>query len=108
MTDLPDPTGVRNQPALTTSTGLVWLVLGAFLTGICVAVLFGLVALEPVVAWIGLTVVICLYLTLLVVRFAVPAGRKRLLALASVFGAIAVVTLICVVVISGSAWGSLR
>ncbi len=102
-----DPTRVRNQPALTTSTGLIWLVLGTLLAAICASVLFALVGLEPVAAWVGLIMVAALYLALVVVRFVVSAGPHRLTALASIFGSMAVVTLICVVTISGMAWGSL-
>lgn len=102
-----DPTRVRSQPSLTTSTGLIWLLLGTLLAVICAVVLLALVGLEPVTAWVGLILVIALYLSLIVVRFAVPQGPARLTALASLFGAIAVVTLVCVVAISGMAWGSL-
>lgn len=102
-----DPTRVRSQQSLTTSTGLIWLVLGTLLAAICVAVLLALAGLEPVTAWIGLIVVTALYLTLVVVRFAVRPGPARLTAMASVFGAMAVVTLVCVVAISGMAWSSL-
>jgi hypothetical protein len=102
-----DPNRVRSQPALTTSTGLIWLVLGTLLAGICIAVLLALVGLEPGTAWTGIVIVAALYLALVVLRFAVPQGPKRLIALASVFGAIALVTLVCVVLITGAAWGSL-
>ncbi|MBG6240054.1 putative membrane protein [Mycetocola sp. CAN_C7] len=102
-----DPTRVRSQAALTTSTGLIWILLGTVLAAICVAVLLTLVGLAPVVAWTGVALVVALYVGLLIVRFAVRPGSRRLVAMASVFGAIALVTLICVVLISGSAWGSL-
>ncbi|MET1016182.1 MAG: hypothetical protein ABWX76_05155 [Leifsonia flava] len=102
-----DPVRVRNQPSLTTSTGLIWLVLGTFLATICVAVLLALVGLEPVTASVGVVVVTVLYVAMIVVRFAVRPGPVRLTSMASLFGAMAVVTLICVVVISGMAWGSL-
>lgn len=102
-----DPNRVRSQPSLTTSTGMVWLVLGTVLAAVCVAVLLGLVGLAPGIAWSGVVTVALLYAALLVIRFAVGPGPRRLTALASVFGAIALVTLICVVLISGAAWGSL-
>lgn len=102
-----DPTRVRSQASLTTSTGLIWLVLGTLLATICVAVLLALIGLGPVTASIGVIVVTLLYLTLIVVRFAVRPGPARLTAMATLFGAMAVVTLVCVVAISGMAWGSL-
>ena len=102
-----DPTHVRSQPSLSTSSGLIWLVLGTVLAVICGAVLLALVGLEPVTASVGLVLVVALYLALVIVRFALPSGPHRLTWLASIFGGMAVVTLICVVTISGMAWGSL-
>ena len=107
MTAVSDPNRVRSQPALTTSTGLIWLLLGTLLAVLCVAVLFALVGLAPATAWTGIVLVAALYLALIVLRFAVPQGPRRLTALASIFGAIALVTLVCVILITGAAWGSL-
>ena len=103
-----DPTRVRNQPSLTTSTGLLWIGLGAVLAVICVGVLLALVPLEPVTAWVGLVLVVVLYVAMVVIRFAVRPLTRRLTALAILFGAMALVTLVCVVLIAGAAWGSLR
>jgi hypothetical protein len=103
-----DPTRVRSQPSLTSSTGLIWIVLGAILAAICVGVLLALVPLQPVTAWVGLTVVVVLFAAMVVLRFAVRRGTRRLTAMASVFGAMALVTLVCVVLIAGAAWESLR
>jgi O-antigen ligase len=102
-----DPTRVRSQPALTSSTGLIWIVLGSVLAVICAGVLFALVPLQPVTAWVGLVLVVVLFLAMVVIRFAVRVGRRRLTAMASVFGGMALVTLACVVIIAGAAWESL-
>ncbi|MET1052965.1 MAG: hypothetical protein ABWX65_10035 [Mycetocola sp.] len=107
MSAMSDPTQVRNQAALTTSTGFVWITLGSLLTVLCAGVLFLLESLDPVTARVGLGFVLVFFLALVILRWAVPAGRKRLVAMASMFGAIALVTLVCVLVISGNAWGSL-
>lgn len=103
-----DPTRVRNQPALTTSSGSIWIVLGAILTVVCVGVLLALVPLNPAVAWIGLVLAALLFVALVVARFTTSAGRRRLVVMASCFAGIAAVTLICVVILSGTAWESLR
>jgi hypothetical protein len=102
-----DPTRVRSQPALTSSTGLIWIVLGAVLAVICAGVLLALIPLQPVTAWVGLVLVVVLFLAMVVIRFAVRVGPRRLTAMASVFGAMALVTLVCVVIIAGAAWESL-
>jgi hypothetical protein len=103
-----DPTRVRNQPALTSSTGLIWIVLGAVLAAVCAGVLLALVPLQPVTAWVGLVLIVVLFAAMIGIRFAVRQGPRRLTAMASVFGAMALVTLICVVMIAGAAWESLR
>jgi hypothetical protein len=102
-----DPTRVRSQPSLTSSSGLIWIVLGAILATICVGVLLALVPLEPVTAWIGLVLVVVLFAALIGIRLAVRPGPHRLTAMASTFGGMALVTLVCVVMIAGAAWESL-
>jgi hypothetical protein len=102
-----DPTQVRSQPALTSSTGLIWILLGAVLAAVCIGVLLALVALQPVIAWVGIALVAVLFVAMVVTRFAVRHGRRRLTAMASFFGAMALVTLVCVVTIAGAAWSSL-
>jgi hypothetical protein len=42
-----DPTRVRDQPALTQSSGLIWLVVGSIFTAIALGVLIALVQLPP-------------------------------------------------------------
>ncbi|MET4638272.1 hypothetical protein [Mycetocola sp. 2940] len=102
-----DPTQVRSQPSLTTSTGTIWIVFGAVLAVVCAGVLLALVPLGPVIAWVGLVLVVALFVAMIVVRFATHPGPRRLTAMASAFGAMALVTLACVVILSGAAWGSL-
>jgi hypothetical protein len=102
-----DPTRVRSQPSLTSSTGLIWLIFGAILAVVCAGVLLALVALDPVTAWTGLVVVGVLFAAMVGIRFAVRSGPRRLTALAGTFGAMALVTLACVILIAGSAWSSL-
>jgi hypothetical protein len=94
-----DPTLVRNQKALTSSGGGIWLGVGAVMAAICVGVL--LLQLrnsltQPLVAAGG---VIVAYAAMVAVRLAVAPGRPRLVALAVLFAAIPVWTLVWIFVI---------
>src|SRR5690554_1682536 len=86
MTNRPDPTKMKNQPALQTSNGLIWLVMGG---------LFALVALVPFVliavnraggqqslAIVVIVAVLSLYVAMWVVRFTTQIGPLRLRAMA--------------------------
>lgn len=92
-----DPTRQRNQPALTTSSGLIWLVLGGILAAVAIGVLIALQSLA------GAIVIAILYLGMLVVRFAVGPGRVRLGLLAGLMIAIAAVGLISVLIVGAAA-----
>jgi hypothetical protein len=87
-----DPTRQRNQPALTTSSGLIWLVVG----GLMAAISFGVLALLG--AWPTAIVIAALYLGMIVVRLLVGPGRVRLGLLAAGMLAIAVIALGVVIV----------
>lgn len=94
-----DPTLVRNQPALTTSDGTVWVVVGA-ITAIVVGLVMWLMALLlPVVGWTGLGLVAALFVAMLVVRAVVGPGRGRLVTLAVLEGAVVLVGLVVVLVV---------
>jgi hypothetical protein len=97
------PTFVRNQPALTSSDGRVWLIVGGILAAVCVAVLLTLSSLLPVMAVVGAAACVVLYAAMWFVRFAVPDARLRLRLglLAILFGGIAAVGLVFVLVIGG-------
>ena len=94
-----DPTLIRSQPSLTVSTGRIWLIVGAIGTVVYVVVLAVLLAVEPLVAAVGLAVVLVLFLAMVVLRFAVPRGVARLGILAVLFTAESVLALVAVVVI---------
>jgi hypothetical protein len=99
-----DPTRQRNQPALTRSSGLIWLVVGGIFAAIAVGVLLALTASPPAgVAITAAIVVAALYLGMVVVRLVVPSGRRRLGLLAAGMLSIAAVSLIAVVVVALSA-----
>ena len=76
-----DETKLTEQPALTFSTGLIWLVVGGLFTAIALAVLIAQAISDlpprgvPVVAAI---VIALLYAGMVVVRLVVPVTRLRL------------------------------
>ncbi|GAB3617657.1 hypothetical protein GCM10027416_22140 [Okibacterium endophyticum] len=93
---------MRNQPALRTSSGLVWIVVGGLLAIVCLIVLVPMTALQPGIAWFGAVTVIVLYVAILITRLSVPPGRMRLFVLAVLFGAMALVALVCVFLVSAA------
>lgn len=103
-----DPTRMRSQRALTTSHGAIWLVVGGLFAAVSLAVLVPM-------AWLpgGAVGVVCaiavavLYAAMVVVRLAVPAGRRRLGLLAGGMIAMAVVALGGVVAVAAVAWEGL-
>lgn len=103
-----DPTLVRNQPALTTSTGLEWLIVGGLLAATGIAVLASLVGLGPAgVAAAGIVTIVVLYAAMVVVRVTMKSTRTRLAILAALLLALAIVGLVAVGVITSSEWSAL-
>ncbi len=99
-----DPTRIRNQPALTTSTGRSWLILGGIFTVISLAVLVAMTALPPAgVALTAAIVIGVLYLAMVAVRLAVRPGRLRLGLMAVAMLAIASVALGAVLIVAWAA-----
>jgi len=93
-----DPTMVRNQPALRTSSGRVWLITGAILGAICAAVLLLQLRNSVTLAVLGAVVVAVLYLGIVLVRIFLPQP-PRLVVIACFFAAIPVWTIIWLIVI---------
>lgn len=101
-----DPTKVTQQPALTTSTGRVWMIVGTLLAIICAGMLIALIPIQAGIAIPGAIIVVTLYVAMWIVRISVKPQRPRLITLAVLFGAILVATLMCVLFISASAWST--
>ena len=102
MTD--DPTRIRNQPALTTSNGRIWLIVGGLFAAISLAVLVPMTALEPRgVALTAAIIDVVLYLGMLAARLFVRPGRLRLGLMAVAMLAIAAVSLVAVYVVAFAA-----
>lgn len=99
-----EPDSIRAQPALTTSTGRSWLVIGGAFAAISLAVLIPMTQLPPAgIALVGAIVVAALYLGMVVVRLTVPSGRTRLALLAVGMLVMAAVALTCAIVVAASA-----
>ena len=92
-----DPTRMRDQPALTTSSGAIWLVVGGLLAAISLGVLVPMTFLPAGsgIAVAGAIAVVVLYAAMVVVRLVV-SGRRRLQLLAAAMIVMAVVALIAV------------
>lgn len=104
-----DPTRMRAQPALTTSHGTIWLVVGGLFAAISLAVLVPMTTLPGGgTALVAAIAVAVLYLGIVVVRFAVPSGRTRLRALATGMIVMAVVALGGVIVVASAAWETIN
>jgi peptidoglycan/LPS O-acetylase OafA/YrhL len=95
---------VRDQPALTTSSGRSWLLLGGILALIAVVTLVTMLGSQPAgVALIGICVIVALYAAMVIVRVNLHPGRGMLAWLAAMMIAIAVVGLVCVGLIAATA-----
>lgn len=95
---------VRDQPALTTSSGRAWIVIGGLLTLVSLAVLIPMLLLRPPgAAGVGIVLVVFLYVAMLVAMRITP-GSPRLLTLAVLMIAIAVVALGTVIVVAIAEW----
>lgn len=88
----PDPTWIRNQPSLTTSSGTIWLVVGGLFAAIAFALLVAMGSLHPLGYWAA-AIVALLYAGMLVVRAWVGRQRLRLGLLAALMLTIAAVAL---------------
>ena len=102
-----DPTRVRSQPALTTSTGRIWLIAGAALCFVALIVLAFLTSLDPRTATFGIVLVVALYVAMVVARILVAEPWARLAVMAVAMLAIAAVALTCVGLIASHEWESL-
>lgn len=92
-----DPTLVRSQPALRTSSGAIWIIVASAFTAVCLVPLIGIIGrggAPGVVAIATAVLTVGLLAGMVVVRLLVHAGPPRLKALAACFLAMALVVLI--------------
>jgi hypothetical protein len=101
-----DPTAIREQPALTTSTGAIWLIVGGLFAAVSLAVLIPMSALpNGTVAVVAAIVVAALYVGMLITQFAMAPGRRRLGAQATAMLLMAAVALGAVLFVAAGAAG---
>ena len=94
-------TRVRDQPALTTSSGRSWLLLGGLLALIALGVLVPMLPLEPAgLALVGICVIVACYAGMVVTKINARPGRVMLGLMAAFMIAIAVVGLLCVGIVA--------
>ncbi len=77
----PDPTKMKNQPALQTSSGLIWVVMGglfAILSLVPLVMLIVSAGASRPVALTAAVLVVLLYALLVVLRLTIPTGPRRL------------------------------
>ncbi|MGB3911704.1 MAG: hypothetical protein WBL06_14645 [Pseudolysinimonas sp.] len=99
-----DPTAIREQPALTTSTGAIWLIVGGLFAAISLGVLIPMSTLpNGTVAVVAAIVVALLYVAMLVAQFAMAPGRRRLGAQATAMLLMAAVALGAVLFVAAGA-----
>jgi hypothetical protein len=99
-----DPTAIREQPALTTSTGAIWLIVGGLFAAVSLAELIAMSALpNGTVAVVAAIVVAVLYLGMLIAQFAMAPGRRRLGAQATAMLLMAAVALGAVLFVAAGA-----
>jgi O-antigen/teichoic acid export membrane protein len=104
-----DPTRVRSQPALNTSPGTIWLVIGAAFTVICLVPLVSIVATgraAAAVATVTIVLMVALYAAMVAVRLSASPGPRRLQRMAICFLGSAAVALVGMIVCVMIQWGS--
>jgi hypothetical protein len=99
MLDPDDPTQVRNQPALSTSSGREWLVIGGITAVICIVVLVFQVSAGAFLALIGAALVVVIYAAMVVVKETVKRPRRRLGILAALLLTMTLVTMAALLLI---------
>jgi hypothetical protein len=106
--DRRDPTWVGDQPALRTSSGAVWLVVGGALAALCIGLLLALDSLQHPVGLIGAGVVVVLYVFMVAAVLAIPSRRLRLVTLACLMIGIAIVGLVFALIVNAAEWAAVR
>lgn len=103
-----DPTRMANQPALTTSAGTIWIVMGALFVLVSAYPLSALLVFEPGVAFpvavVTAVVIVLFYVLVVITRFVVPQGRRRLRVMAGFFIAMVALAVVGLFVCAAMQW----
>ncbi len=100
--DLHNDTRIGEQPALRTSTGRSWLIVGALMMVISDGLLIALSSRQPLLGFLGAGIVTVLYALMVVVSLLVRHVRVRLVTLAVLLAAMAITALGFVFVITAT------
>jgi hypothetical protein len=95
-----------DQPALRTSSGTVWLVVGGVLAALCIVLLLALNPLQHPVGLVGAGIVLVLYVFMVVAVLAITDRRARLVTLAILMIGIAIAGLVFVLIINATQWSA--
>ena len=95
---------VTKQPALTTASGSIWLVVGGIIAAICLVLLWLMRGMPPIgAATTGIVIIVVAYLAMLAIRYGVSAPRIRLWSLAALTIGIAVTFMtVAIITVYGS------
>lgn len=102
---LRNDTRIGEQPALRTSSGRSWLVMGALAMVVCGGLLLALSTRQPTMGFVGAGVVVVLYV-FMVAALAIRNTRARLVTLAALMVAMVATALIFVLVITTAEWSA--
>lgn len=105
--DSRNDTRIGEQPALRTSSGRIWLIMGAITAAACVGILVVLSTRQPTIGFIGAGVVVALYVAMIVVTLVIRNVRAKLVALAILLVAMGVTALAFVLVILSAEWSAI-
>lgn len=105
--ELRSDTRMGEQPALRSSSGRSWLIMGALMMVVCVGVLVFLSSRQPMTGYIGAGVVVVLYAGMVIAAIAIRNLRTRLVALAVLLIGMALTALGFVLAIMLAEWSML-
>ena len=100
-------TRIGEQPALRTSSGRSWLIVGALMVVACGGLLLALSTRQPIAGFVGAGVVVAIYVLMVVAVVAIRHIRARLVTLAVLLAAMAATALGFVLVITAAEWSML-
>ncbi len=97
---------MSDQPALRTSRGRSWLLVGALTMVVCGGLLIALSSRQPATGVVGAGVVVAIYVCMIVVALAIRNLRSRLVTLAILLIAMVVTALGFVLAITAAEWSA--
>lgn len=97
-------TRIGEQPALRTSTGRSWLIMGALMMVATGGLLLALSTRQPSIGFVGAGLVVVLYVFMIAATAFIRATRARLVTLAVLLGLMAATALGFVLAITTAEW----